>query len=169
MVLPIGVCISRISALPAGEGSTHPSPCRMSSTAAFTGLAGAQFLTEVHISRGCMDHSSSYSFSLEKTEDNWFLSFDCAADCVGYHTNAEKIPVDTEEAEEILRTVRERRLVSEVLSYEAPSESDVYVLDETTYNTSVCFFGRQLSTRPDKRGQRVDRRILFSCGRKIKK
>ena len=40
------------------------------------GLAGAQFLTEINISRGCMDHSLSYSFSLEKTEGNWFLSFD---------------------------------------------------------------------------------------------
>ena len=40
MVLPTGMCISRISALPTGEGSTHPSPCRMSSTVAFTGLQG---------------------------------------------------------------------------------------------------------------------------------
>ena len=38
--ITIGVCISRISALPAGEVSTHPSPCRMSSTVAFMGLRG---------------------------------------------------------------------------------------------------------------------------------
>ncbi len=100
------------------------------------GRAWAKLLTEGNISRGCMDHSSSYSFSLERTEDNWFLSFDCAVDSVGYHTNAEKIPVNTEAAEEIIQTFRERRLVSEVLSYEAPSESDVYVIGEPTYDTS---------------------------------
>lgn len=133
------------------------------------GLAGAQFLTEVNISRGCMDHSSSYSFSLEKTEDNWFLSFDCAVDCVGYHTNAEKIPVDTEEAEEILRTVRERRLVSEVLSYEAPSESDVYVLDETTHNTSFAFSDGSSVHAPISAGRELTDAFYSLAGRKIKK
>lgn len=133
------------------------------------GLAGAQFLTEVNISRSCMDHSSSYSFSLEKTEDNWFLSFDCAADCVGYHTNAEKIPVDTEEAEEILRTVRERRLISEVLSYEAPSESDIYVLDETTYNTSFAFSDGSSVHAPISAGRELTDAFYSLAGRKIKK
>lgn len=133
------------------------------------GLAGAQFLTEVNISRGCMDHSSSYSFSLEKTEDNWFLSFDCAADCVGYHTKAERIPVDTEEAEEILRTVRERRLISEVLSYEAPSESDVYVLDETTYNTSFAFSDGSSVHAPISAGRELTDAFYSLAGRKIKK
>ena len=84
-------------------------------TGCFYGLVGAELLTEVNISRSCMDHSSSYSFSLEKANDNWFLSFDCAIDLEGYHTNAEKLPVNAEEAEEILRIVRERRLISEVL------------------------------------------------------
>ena len=133
------------------------------------GLAGAKLLTEVNISRGCMDHSSSYSFSLEKTEDNWFLSFDCAVDCVGYHTNAEKIPVDTEEAEEILRTVRERRLISEVLSYEAPSESDVYVLDETTYNTSFAFSDGSSVHAPISAGRELTDAFYSLAGRKIKK
>lgn len=133
------------------------------------GLAGVKLLTEVNISRSCMDHSSSYSFSLEKTEDNWFLSFDCAADCVGYHTNAEKIPVDTEEAEEILRTVRERRLISDVLSYEAPSESDVYVLDETTYNTSFAFSDGSSVHAPISADRELTDAFYSLAGRKIKK
>ena len=133
------------------------------------GLAGAKLLTEVNISRSCMDHSSSYSFSLEKTEDNWFLSFDCAVDWAGYHTNAEKIPVDTEEAEEILRTVRERRLISDVLSYEAPSESDVYVLDETTYNTSFAFSDGSSVHAPISADRELTDAFYSLAGRKIKK
>lgn len=150
-----------------GINSSLPAPDEL--TGCLYGLAGAKLLTEVNISRSCMDHSSSYSFSLEKTEDNWFLSFDCAADCVGYHTNAEKIPVDTEEAEEILRTVRERRLISEVLSYEAPSESDVYVLDETTYNTSFAFSDGSSVHAPISAGRELTDAFYSLAGRKIKK
>ena len=153
----------------AGEGSTDPLPVPDELNCCLYGLAGVKLLTEVNISRGCMDHSSSYSFSLEKTEDNWFLSFDCAADCVGYHTNAEKIPVDTEEAEEILRTVRERRLISDVLSYEAPSESDVYVLDETTYNTSFAFSDGSSVHAPISAGRELTDAFYSLAGRKIKK
>ena len=150
-----------------GINSSLPAPDEL--TGCLYGLAGAKLLTEVNISRSCMDHSSSYSFSLEKTEDNWFLSFDCAVDCVGYHTNAEKIPVDTEEAEEILRTVRERRLVSDVLSYEAPSESDVYVLDETTYNTSFAFSDGSSVHAPISAGRELTDAFYSLAGRKIKK
>ena len=150
-----------------GINSSLPAPDEL--TGCLYGLAGAKLLTEVNISRGCMDHSSSYSFSLEKTADNWFLSFDCAVNCAGYHTNAEKIPVDTEEAEEILRTVRERRLVSEVLSYEAPSESDVYVLDETTYNTSFAFSDGSSVHAPISAGRELTDAFYSLAGRKIKK
>lgn len=150
-----------------GINSSLPAPDEL--TGCLYGLAGAKLLTEVNISRSCMDHSSSYSFSLEKTEDNWFLSFDCAVNCAGYHTNAEKIPVDTEEAEEILRTVRERRLISEVLSYEAPSESDVYVLDETTYNTSFAFSDGSSVHAPISAGRELTDAFYSLAGRKIKK
>ena len=150
-----------------GINSFLPAPDEL--TGCLYGLAGAKLLTEVNISRSCMDHSSSYSFSLEKTEDNWFLSFDCAVNCAGYHTNAEKIPVDTEEAEEILRTVRERRLISEVLSYEAPSESDVYVLDETTYNTSFAFSDGSSVHAPISAGRELTDAFYSLAGRKIKK
>lgn len=150
-----------------GINSSLPAPDEL--TGCLYELAGAKLLTEVNISRGCMDHSSSYSFSLERTEDNWFLSFDCAVDSVGYHTNAEKIPVNTEEAEEILQTVRERRLVSEVLSYEAPSESDVYVLDETTYNTSFAFSDGSSVHAPISAGRELTNAFYSLAGRKIKK
>lgn len=150
-----------------GINSSLPAPDEL--TGCLYGLAGAKLLTEVNIRRSCMDHSSSYSFSLEKTEDNWFLSFDCAVDWAGYHTNAEKIPVDTEEAEEILRTIRERRLVSEVLLYEAPSESYVYVLDETTYNTSFAFSDGSSVHAPISAGRELTDAFYSLAGRKIKK
>lgn len=53
-----------------GINSSLPAPDEL--TGCLYGLAGAQFLTEVNISRGCMDHSSSYSFSLEKRKTTGF-------------------------------------------------------------------------------------------------
>lgn len=50
--------------------SSLPAPDEL--TGCLYGLAGAKLLTEVNISRGCMDHSSSYSFSLEKRKTTGF-------------------------------------------------------------------------------------------------
>ena len=135
----------------------------------FYGLVGAELLTEVNISRNCMDHSSSYSFSLEKANGNWFLSFDCAIDWEGYHTNAEKLPVNAEEAEEILRIVREQSLISEVLSYEEPPESDIYALDETTYSTSFVFSDGSSIHAPINAGSDLSNAFYSLAGSKNKK
>ena len=116
-----------------------------------------------------MDHSSSYSFSLEKAEDNWFLSFDCATDRKGYHTNAEKLPVNAKEAEEILRIVRDQRLISEVLSYEEPPESDIYALDETTYNTSFVLSDGSSVHAPINAGSELSDAFYSLAGRINKK
>ena len=150
-----------------GINSTFPAPDEL--TGCLYGLAGAKLLTEVNISRSCMDHSSSYSFSLEKAEDNWFLSFDCATDRKGYHTNAEKLPVNAEEAEEILRIVRDQRLISEVLSYEEPPESDIYALDETTYNTSFVLSDGSSVHAPINAGSELSDAFFSLAGRINKK
>ena len=147
--------------------SSLPAPDEL--TSCLYGLAGAELLTEVNISRGCMDHSSSYSFSLEKAKDNRFLSFDCAIDREGYHTKAEKIPVNAEEAEEILRIVRDRRLISEVLSYEEPPESDIYALDETTYNTSFVLSDGSSVHAPINAGSELSDAFYSLAGRINKK
>ena len=135
----------------------------------FYGLVGAELLTEVNISRSCMDHSSSYSFTLEKANGNWFLSFDCAIDWEGYHTNAEKLPVNAEEAEEILRIVRDQSLISEVLSYEEPPESDIYALDETTYSTSFVFSDGSSIHAPINAGSDLSNAFYSLAGSKNKK
>ena len=147
--------------------SSLPAPDEL--TGCLYGLAGAELLTEVNISRSCMDHSSSYSFNLERAEDNWFLSFDCATDREGYHTNAEKLPVNAEEAEEILRIVRDQRLISKILSYEEPPESDIYALDETTYNTSFVFSDGSSIHAPINAGSDLSNAFYSLAGRKNKK
>ena len=53
-----------------GINSSLPAPDEL--TGCLYGLAGAKLLTEVNISRSCMDHSSSYSFSLEKRKTTGF-------------------------------------------------------------------------------------------------
>ena len=147
--------------------SSLPAPDEL--TGCLYGLAGAELLNKVNISRSCMDHSSSYSFSLEKAEDNWLLSFDCATDRKGYHTNAEKLPVNAEEAEEILRIVRDQRLISEVLSYEEPPESDIYALDETTYNTSFVLSDGSSVHAPINAGSELSDAFYSLAGRINKK
>ena len=147
--------------------SSLPAPDEL--TGCLYGLAGAELLTEVNISRSCMYHSSSYSFSLEKAEDNWFLSFDCVTDRKGYHTNAEKLPVNAEEAEEILRIVRDQRLISEVLSYEEPPESGIYALDETTYNTSFVLSDGSSVHAPINAGSELSDAFYSLAGRINKK
>lgn len=58
--------------LASGSGINSSLPVPDELNCRLYGLAGAQFLTEVNISRGCMDHSSSYSFSLEKRKTTGF-------------------------------------------------------------------------------------------------
>ena len=96
-------------------------------------------VTAVSIHRNCMDYSSSCSFCLEKNEGVWLFSFDAEIDRSGGHTEAENQRIEEDAAEEILRIVKERQLVTRVKQYEVPPDDDRFALDETTYWTSFEF------------------------------
>lgn len=96
-------------------------------------------VTAVSIHRNCMDYSSSCSFCLEKNEGVWLFSFDAEIDRSGGHTEAENQRIEEDAAEEILRIVKERQLVTRVKQYEVPPDDDIFALDETTYWTSFEF------------------------------
>ena len=96
-------------------------------------------VTAVSIHRNCMDYSSSCSFCLEKNEGVWLFSFDAEIDRSGGHTEAENQRIEKDAAEEILRIVKERQLVTRVKQYEVPPDDDIFALDETTYWTSFEF------------------------------
>ena len=96
-------------------------------------------VTAVSIHRNCMDYSSSCSFCLEKNEGVWLFSFDTEIDRSGGHTEAENQRIEEDAAEEILRIVKERQLVTRVKQYEVPPDDDIFALDETTYWTSFEF------------------------------
>ena len=96
-------------------------------------------VTAVSIHRNCKDYSSSCSFCLEKNEGVWLFSFDAEIDCSGGHTEAENQRIEEDAAEEILRIVKERQLVTRVKQYEVPPDDDIFALDETTYWTSFEF------------------------------
>lgn len=96
-------------------------------------------VTAVSIHRNCMDYSSSCSFCLEKNEGVWLFSVDAEIDRSGGHTEAENQRIEEDVAEEILRIVKERQLVTRVKQYEVPPDDDIFALDETTYWTSFEF------------------------------
>ena len=96
-------------------------------------------VTAVSIHRNCMDYSSSCSFCLEKNEGVWLFSFDAEIDRSGGHTEAENQRIEEDAAEEILRIVKERQLVTRVKQYEVPPDDNIFALDETTYWTSFEF------------------------------
>lgn len=96
-------------------------------------------VTAVSIHRNCKDYSSSCSFCLEKNEGVWLFSFDAEIDRSGGHTEAENQRIEEDAAEEILRIVKERQLVTRVKQYEVPPDDDIFALDETTYWTSFEF------------------------------
>lgn len=96
-------------------------------------------VTAVSIHRNCMDYSSSCSFCLEKNEGVWLFSFDAEIDRSGGHTEAENQRIEEDAAEEILRIVKERQLVTRVKQYEVPPDDDIFALDETTYWASFEF------------------------------
>ena len=93
----------------------------------------------VSINRSCMDHSSSYSFTLEKDGDHWFFSFDAAIHRSGAHTEVKGLRIEDDAAEEILRIAKEQQLVNKVKQYEQPPDDGIVLLDETTYQTSFRF------------------------------
>ena len=105
----------------------------------YYGAAEKVEISGVSVYSSSMDQFGSYSFAIEKEGDDWFFSFDAVVDSGGVHTEVENQRIGEEDAKEILRIVKEQRLVARVSEYKEPPDDGIYVLDETIYQTSFTF------------------------------
>ena len=122
----------------------------------------------VCIYRHCMDYSSSYSYTLEKNENDWYFSFDAVIDSSGVHTEVEKQRIDEHNAEEILKIIKEQQLVAKVRQYEPPDDG-ISVLDETTYGISFDFPDGSSVHAPINAGSELSDAFYSLAGRINKK
>ena len=123
----------------------------------------------VCIYRHCMDYSSSYSYTLEKNENDWYFSFDAVIDSSGVHTEVEKQRIDEHNAEEILKIIKEQQLVAKVRQYEPPPDDGISVLDETTYGISFDFPDGSSIHAPINAGSELSDAFYSLAGRINKK
>lgn len=105
----------------------------------YYGAAEKVEISGVSVYSSSMDQFGSYSFAIEKEGDDWFFSFDAVVDSGGVRTEVENQRIGEEDAKEILRIVKEQRLVASVSEYKEPPDDGIYVLDETIYRTSFTF------------------------------
>ena len=123
----------------------------------------------VCIYRHCMDYSSSYSYTLAKSENEWYLSFDAVIGSSGVHTEVERQRIDERDAKEILRIIKEQQLVARVRQYEPPPDDGISVLDETTYGISFDFPDGSSIHAPINAGSELSDAFYSLAGRINKK
>ena len=112
-------------------------------------------ITSVFVSCSSMDHSSSYSYTLEKNDNTWYLSFDAVVDGSGTHTEVERQKINENDAEGILRIIKNRQLVTMVRQYEKPDDDGLIALDETTYRLSFDFSDGTSESAPIEAGEEL--------------
>ena len=111
-------------------------------------------ITSVFVSCSSMDHSSSYSYTLEKDENTWYFSFDAVIDSSGAHTQVERQKIN-DNAEEILRIIKNQQLVTTVRQYKKPDDDGLIALDETTYRLSFDFTDGTSKSAPIEAGEEL--------------
>ena len=112
-------------------------------------------ITSVFVSCSSMDHSSSYSYTLEKDENTWYFSFDAVIDGSGAHTEVERQKINENDAEEILRIIKNQQIVTMVRQYEEPDDDGLIALDETTYRLSFDFTDGTSKSAPIEAGEEL--------------
>lgn len=112
-------------------------------------------IISVFVSCSSMDHSSSYSYTLEKNDNTWYLSFDAVVDGSGTHTEVERQKINENDAEGILRIIKNRQLVTMVRQYEEPDDDGLIALDETTYRLSFDFSDGTSESAPIEAGEEL--------------
>ena len=112
-------------------------------------------ITSVFASCSSMNHSSSYSYTLEKDENTWYFSFDAVIDSSNAHTQVERQKINENDAEEILRIIKNQQLVTMVRQYEEPDDDGLIALDETTYRLSFDFTDGTSKSAPIKAGEEL--------------
>lgn len=94
-------------------------------------------VNSVSIASSAMERTGCYSFSLDREKDAWFLSIHAVVGNDVNYTERDHLKIRDADAEQILAIVKEQELLDAVLQYEEPeTDEDMFVLDETTYNTS---------------------------------
>ena len=83
----------------------------------------------------------SYSFYFAKVDDEWQFSASCFVENEDEdRLELENQPITEEEAQELLRIVREQDLIESIRKYRKPYwRKFIQVLDETTYSTMLRF------------------------------
>ena len=99
---------------------------------------------ELKIISTCCGHMSwtmSYSFTFAKVDDEWQFSAGCFVDMEDEERlELENQPITEEEAQELLRIIREQDLIKSIRKYRKPYwRNFIQVLDETTYSTMLRF------------------------------
>ncbi len=121
------------------------------------GAAEKVEISGVSVYSSSMDQFGSYSFAIEKEGDDWFFfSFDAVVDSGGVRTEVENQRIGEEDAKEILRIVKEQRLVASVSEYKEPPDDGIYALDETIYRTSFFTDGRSVYAPIDAGSELTD-------------
>lgn len=87
---------------------------------------------------GHMDFSFSYSFYAVKNDGNWLFSASCAVDTDNPRIEFEDFPINSEDAQKLLRIIKTQNDLEKLRSYTKPIFK-AQVLDETTYYSSIFF------------------------------
>ena len=73
----------------------------------------------------------------------------------GTHTEVERQKINENDAEEILRIIKNRQLVTMVRQYEEPDDDGLIALDETTYRLSFDFSDGTSESAPIEAGEEL--------------
>lgn len=93
----------------------------------------------ISVCRESPDPLSSCSFTLKTDGFDWFLSFSAVPDSSGNPTKVENLQIETHDADEILRLVKEQQLIKKVKQYEKSTDDETTAFDETICQTSFQF------------------------------
>ena len=93
--------------------------------------------------------------TLENDENTWYFSFDAVIDSSGAHTQVERQKINENDAEEILRIIKNQQLVTIVRQYEEPDDDGLIALDETTYRLSFDFTDGTSKSAPIEAGEEL--------------
>ncbi len=116
-------------------------------------------LTEIYISCNHMCYTFCYSFSINKSENNWIFSADCSIKDDYLKIELENCIVNNSDVQELFEILKNKRqngksLLEYIRDYKPPKVSnEFFALDETNYLFSFSYTDMTYDSanmRPDK-------------------
>lgn len=116
-------------------------------------------LTEIYISCNHMCYTFCYSFSINKSENNWIFSADCSIKDDYLKIELENCIVNNSDVQELFEILKNKRqngksLLEYIRDYKPPKVSNkFFALDETSYHFSFSYADMasdSANIRPDK-------------------